>query len=117
MSARSWHRNTPPLPQVAAPWRIVGFVAAVALLACLPAARGQAPNYLWARGVGGSGNDWPGAGYDSPGSVAVNTAGDVYVTGSFESPNITLGSFTLTNTGPYRSEEHTSELQSPYVIS
>jgi hypothetical protein len=33
--------------------------------------------------------------------VAVNTAGDVYVTGSFESPNITLGSFTLTNTGPY----------------
>jgi len=48
-------------------------------------------NVLWAKSAGGSFHDW---GY----AVAVSTLGNVYLTGVFQSPTITFGSTTLTNT-------------------
>jgi hypothetical protein len=45
-------------------------------------------NVLWAKSIGGTGDDF---GY----SAAVDAWGYVYVTGYFESPSITFGSFTL----------------------
>ncbi len=49
-------------------------------------------NVLWAKSVGGTDFD---AGY----SVAVDSYGNVFVTGYFSSPVITFGSYTLTNAG------------------
>jgi len=47
-------------------------------------------NIIWAKSVGGSDNDW---GL----SLAVDASGSVLVTGDFESPTISFGSFVLTN--------------------
>ena len=47
-------------------------------------------NLLWARGVGGTANDLGSA-------VTTDAAGNVYFSGVYTSPTITLGSFTLTN--------------------
>ncbi len=47
---------------------------------------------LWAKSAGGA-NDAFGE------SVAVDVNGNIYITGSFSSPSITFGSFTLTNFG------------------
>jgi alpha-tubulin suppressor-like RCC1 family protein len=47
-------------------------------------------NVLWAKSAGGTDNDY---GI----SVAVDASGDVYLTGWFDSPAITFGSYTLTN--------------------
>ena len=51
-------------------------------------------NVLWAKSADGT-ND------DKASSVAVDTSGNTYVAGYFKSPNITLGSYTLTNAGYY----------------
>lgn len=61
---------------------------------CLLSTSISAQYYQWARGVGGSGSD-------NGKSVSVDNAGNVYVTGYFDSPTITFGSSTLTNTGSY----------------
>jgi hypothetical protein len=55
-------------------------------------AKAQAPNWQWAKGVGGTG-------YDAGNSTATDAAGNVYVTGDYNTPTITFGAFTLTNTG------------------
>jgi hypothetical protein len=47
---------------------------------------------LWARSAGNSGNDY---GY----SVNADASGNAFVAGSFSSPSVTLGTYTLTNTG------------------
>ena len=52
----------------------------------------QAPNYLWAKGAGGTGSEY------SRG-VATDGSGNVLVTGSFTSPTITFGTTTLNNAG------------------
>lgn len=52
--------------------------------------KAQAPNYLWVQGPGGASNDYGE-------SVSTDASGNVYITGSFGSPTITFGSFTLTN--------------------
>ena len=49
-------------------------------------------NVLWAKNAGGI-ND------DEANSVAVDTLGNIYITGFFSSPTITFGSTTLTNVG------------------
>jgi len=49
-------------------------------------------NVLWAKSAGGTNFDWGK-------SVTVDALGNAYVTGYFESPTITFGSFTLTNNG------------------
>jgi hypothetical protein len=62
------------------------------LLAFVSSLNAQAPAWLWAKSAGGTNSDWP---Y----SVAVDALGDVYMAGSFNSPTVTFGSITLTNTG------------------
>ena len=49
-------------------------------------------NVLWAKSVGSTGDD---EGY----SIATDALANVYVTGFFDSPTITCGSYTLTNVG------------------
>jgi hypothetical protein len=51
----------------------------------------QAPNYEWAKSVGGANNELAN-------SVATDASGNVYVTGNFASPSIVFGTTTLTNT-------------------
>jgi hypothetical protein len=48
-------------------------------------------NVLWAKSISGSNDDY---GY----GISTDTSGYVYVTGNFESPTITFGTTTLTNT-------------------
>ena len=50
----------------------------------------SAGNVLWAWSAGGSG-------FDEPRSIAVDGNGNVYVTGVFDSPSLTIGSTTLIN--------------------
>jgi len=49
-------------------------------------------NVLWASGAGGSNNDWGN-------SIACNPNGDVYLTGTFESSEISFGTSALWNAG------------------
>ena len=49
-------------------------------------------NVLWAKSAGGTA-------WDKTNSVALNTSGNVYMTGVFISPTLTFGSTTLTNVG------------------
>ena len=49
-------------------------------------------NLLWAKSAGGSGND---IGH----SVTTDNAGNIYISGYFNSPTITFGTTTLTNSG------------------
>lgn len=49
-------------------------------------------NVLWAKSAGGSGNEY---GY----SAKTDPGGNVYVTGSFSSPTLALGTYSLTNSG------------------
>jgi hypothetical protein len=51
----------------------------------------QAPAWSWAQNAGGAEGDWS---Y----TVKTDGNGNVYVAGSFKSPTITFGTFTLTNT-------------------
>jgi hypothetical protein len=51
-------------------------------------------NVLWAKSAGGTGSDYA---Y----SIAVDTLGNTYLTGSFQSPTLTFGSTTLINAGYY----------------
>jgi len=50
-----------------------------------------AGNVMWAKRAGGA--DW-----DNARALALDGSGNVYLAGSFRSPSITFGSFTLTNT-------------------
>ncbi len=52
----------------------------------------QLPGYLWAKGAGGSSGE---ISY----SIATDPGGNVLVTGSFQSPTLTLGATTLVNAG------------------
>jgi len=52
----------------------------------------QAPSWVWANGAGGTGSEFGR-------STCTDGSGNVYVTGNFNSPNITFGSTTLTNAG------------------
>jgi hypothetical protein len=52
----------------------------------------QAPDYLWAKGAGGTNHDY---GL----SIATDANGNVYVTGYFGSSSIAFGSTTLINAG------------------
>ncbi|MDP4267266.1 MAG: SBBP repeat-containing protein [Bacteroidota bacterium] len=49
-------------------------------------------NVIWATSIGGTKND-------EAKSVAVDATGNIYITGIFSSPTITLGSTTMTNAG------------------
>ncbi len=49
-------------------------------------------NELWAKGFGDVGLD---IGYD----ISISNTNDIYVTGSFKSPQLTFGTYTLTNNG------------------
>ncbi len=49
-------------------------------------------NVSWAKSVGGTNSD-------AARDICVDNLGNAYVTGSFQSPSITFGSMTLTNTG------------------
>lgn len=52
----------------------------------------QAPSWVWANGAGGTGGE-------SGSSTCTDASGNIYVTGSFNSPTIAFGSTTLTNAG------------------
>jgi hypothetical protein len=52
----------------------------------------QAPAWLWAKSAGGTSHEFGN-------SVAVDVLGNVYVTGTFDSPTVTFGSTTLTCVG------------------
>ncbi len=52
----------------------------------------QTPNWQWAKGASGTSNE-------NAFGVATDLIGNVYITGYFQSPTITFGSFTLTNAG------------------
>ncbi len=52
----------------------------------------QAPNWAWAKSAGGIDND-------QSNSIAIDAAGNTYITGSFASTTITFGGTTLTNNG------------------
>ena len=54
----------------------------------------QAPNFLWAQGAGSANSEYAK-------STATDAAGNVYVTGIYNSPSITFGTTTLTNAGLY----------------
>ncbi len=49
-------------------------------------------NYLWSRQAGGTGED-------TPTGMAVDSLGNCFVTGYFDSPTISFGTHTLTNSG------------------
>ena len=51
-------------------------------------------NILWAKSAGGTGPDYP---Y----SIVVDASGNVCVVGGFDSPSLSFGTFTLTNTGSH----------------
>jgi len=51
----------------------------------------MAQGWLWAKSAGGTGNE-------NATAVATDTAGNIYVTGTFSSATVTFGSVTLTNT-------------------
>ncbi len=48
-------------------------------------------NVLWAKGAGGTNQDWAYA-------VATDKTGNVYITGGYFSPTVTFGSYTITHT-------------------
>jgi len=55
--------------------------------------KGQVPpNWAWAKGAGGSGDD-------VSNGIATDAAGNTYITGGFSSPTISFGATTLTNNG------------------
>ena len=49
-------------------------------------------NILWAKSVGG-------VNFQRANSIAIDTSGNIYVTGLFSSPNVTFGSYILTGNG------------------
>ena len=51
----------------------------------------QAPHWLWARGAGGTG-------YDAGNCIAIDSQGNQYVTGRFES-TVSFGNHILTSNG------------------
>lgn len=65
------------------------------LFSCV--ANAQSPNWLWAKAAGGTG----GPNFDVGQSVSTDAMGNILVTGYFDSPTITFGSITLTNTNSY----------------
>ena|GEM_PF-1448946 len=54
----------------------------------------QAPDWAWAKSAGGSGDELRS-------STITDIAGNVYLTGNFNSSSITFGNFTLNNVGGY----------------
>ena len=54
----------------------------------------QVPDWIWAKSAGGTNNDYT---Y----SLAVDTLGDIYVTGNYNSNTITFGTTVLTNAGMF----------------
>lgn len=57
-------------------------------------AHAQSPSFLWATAAGGTD-------FDDGNSITADDNGNVYVTGYFQSPTITFGTTTLTNTGSF----------------
>jgi hypothetical protein len=66
------------------------------LFSILGIANAQSPSFLWAKSAGGTQFY-----YDDGNSVSTDASGNVYVTGYFQSPTITFGTTTLTNTGGF----------------
>jgi len=54
----------------------------------------QSASFLWAKSAGGTS-------YDEGNCISTDANGNVYVTGYFQSPSITFGTTTLTNTGAF----------------
>ena len=70
-----------------------------------------AGNFVWAKAVGGTNNDY---GL----SIALDTAGKVYVAGSFNSDSVTFGSTTLTNdTTNFTSDIFIAKLDTVTIIT
>jgi hypothetical protein len=70
--------------------KTIVFLAVITFLSATSYA--QVPTWEWARSAGGTKSEIGRA-------IAVDRSGNSYLTGIFDSPSITFGSYTLTNTG------------------
>jgi hypothetical protein len=67
------------------------YILTIGLFFCI-LAHGQNENWLWSKGVGGSNGE-------IGQNIATDQNGNIYVVGSFSSPTLTFGTYTLTNAG------------------
>src|SRR5271170_4672485 len=83
-----WSRGTAACPG----WSVLFGRVLLGLILVIPSATPAQPAFTWAQGAGG-------ADADSGNGVTVDSSGNAYVAGDFESATMDFGGTTLTNAG------------------